>query len=141
MTKAKGILSLPVPEEMRLPAGPAGTEPVHHNRSDPNDPTEIRVTSTDVGAGEFIVGSTAAEDLAIRCRRAARQLPPGSRERREEMLRANFYEMCGHEVVINPSDNSMRGPPEALRNAALFFRDKAKYTLSPELAAYLAEGD
>jgi hypothetical protein len=93
MTKAKGILSLPVPEEMRLPAGPAGTEPVHHNRSDPNDPTEIRVTSTDVGTGDFIVGSSAAKDLAIRCRRAARQLPPGSPERRDEMLKATFYEM------------------------------------------------
>ena len=139
MSTDKGIRSLPIPEDMRLPIGPAGTEPVHHNRSDPYDPIEVRVVSTDEGVGELLVRRTTGEELAIRCRTEARTMPLNSKERREMRLKASFYEQCGSEVGFDLSAGTMSGSPEALRNALIWYRDRANRTLIPEYEEFLSE--
>ena len=135
----RGIRSLPIPEGMKLPSGPAGTKPVHHDRSDPHDPIEVRVVSTDEGVGELLVRRTTGEELAIRCRTEARTMSLNSKERRDRLLKASFYKQCGTEVSIDPITGVMSGPPEALRNALIWYRDRAKYNLTPEQEEFLRE--
>jgi len=135
----KGIRSLPIPEGMKLPSGPAGTEPVHHHRSDPHDPIEVRVVSTDEGVGELLVRRTTGEELASRCRTTARTIPPNSKEQRSMFLKASFYKQCGSEVGFDLSAGTMSGSPEALRNALICYRDRAKHNLTPEYEEFLSE--
>ena len=126
---------------MRLPIGPAGTEPVHHDRSDPHDSIEVRVVSTDEGRGELLVRRTTGEELAIRCRTKARTTPLNSKEQREWLLKASFYKRCGTEVSFDLNEGTMSGPPEALRNALIRCRDRAKYSLTRKHEEFLSEED
>ena len=139
MTDNQGIKGLPIPEGMKLPIGLAGTEPVHHDRSDPHDPIEVRVVSTDEGTGDLIYGSNTGEDMAIRCRTMARTMPLNSKEQREMLLKASFYKMLGTEVSIDPIKGVMTGPDEALRNGCRWYRDRAKCNLTPEQEEFLSE--
>jgi len=134
----RGIRSLPIPEGMKLPSGPAGTEPVHHHRSDPHDPIEVRVVTSET-EGELFLQRHTGEELAIRCRTEARTMSLNSKERRDRLLKASFYKQCGTEVSIDPITGVMSGPPEALRNAFIWYRDRAKYNLTPEQEEFLRE--
>ena len=135
----QGIKGLPIPEGMKLQMGAAGTEPIHHDRSDPHDPIEGRIVSTDEGVGNLIYGSNTGEDMAIRCRTMARTMPLNSAEQRDMFLKASFYKQCGTEVRIDPNEGTMSGPPEAVRNAFIWYRDRAKMNLTPEQEEFLRE--
>ena len=138
MSDDRGIRSLPIPEAMRLPSGPAGTEPVHHHRSDPHDPIEVRVVSTDEGVGELLVRRTTGKELATRCHTEAKAMPLNSKERRDKLLKARWYEQCTDVLFM---EEAMYGSTETLRNALLWYRDRAKYNLTPEQESFLAEDD
>ena len=139
MSPDKGIRSLPIPEGMKLPSGPAGTEPVHHHRSDPHDPIEVRVVSTDEGVGELLVRRTTGEELASRCRTTAETMPLKLKEQRSMFLKASFYKQCGIEVSFDLNEGTMSGTDEALRNGLRWYRDRAKYNLTPEQEKFLSE--
>ena len=139
VTDNQGIKGLPIPEGMKLQMGAAGTEPIHHDRSDPHDPIEGRIVSTDEGVGNLIYGSNTGEDMAIRCRTMARTMPLNSAEQRDMFLKASFYKQCGTEVRIDPNEGTMSGPPEAVRNAFIWYRDRAKMNLTPEQEEFLRE--
>ena len=83
--------------------------------------------------------SNTGEDMAIRCRTMARTMPLNSKEQREMLLKASFYKQCGTEVSIDPITGVMSGPPEALRNAFIWYRDRAKMNLTPEQEEFLRE--
>ena len=119
--------------------GAAGTEPIHHDRSDPHDPIEGRIISTDEGGGNLIYGSNTGEDMAIRCRTMARTMPLNSAEQRDMFLKASFYKQCGREVSFDPNEGTMSGTDEALRNGLRWYRDRAKYNLTPEQEKVLSE--
>jgi len=142
VTDDQGIKGLPIPEGMKLPIGPAGTEPVHHDRSDPHDPIEVRVETSE-GVGNLIYGSNAGEDMAIRCRTMARTMPLNSKEQREMLLKASFYKQCGIEVSFDLNEGTMSGTDKALRNGLRWYRewyrDRAKYNLTPEQEKFLSE--
>lgn len=139
VTTAKGIQSLPVPDHMRLPTGPAGTEPVHHNQSEPNDPIEVRVISTDKGVGDLLVRRNTGEEMAARCHILLRTMPKNSQQARDMRLRKTFYEECGGEVVFDLSAGTMSAPDEVLRKVFLWYRDTCKLKLSPEQEAFMGE--
>ena len=54
-------------------------------------------------------------------------------------LKASFYKQCGTEVSIDPTTGVMSGPPEALRNTFIWYRDRAKMNLTPEQEEFLSE--
>jgi hypothetical protein len=46
------------------------------------------------------------------------------------ILYASFYKQCGSEVGFDLSAGTMSGSPEALRNALICYRDRAKHNLT-----------
>ena len=122
----RGIRSLPIPEAMRL-----GIEDGHISQPG----ADIWVNDS----GDLSVTPPSSEDLAKWCRRTARTMPPNSKEQREMLLKASFYEQCRPEARIDLAEGTISGPDEALRNAFMWFRDRAKHNLTPEQEEFLSE--
>jgi hypothetical protein len=68
-------------------------------------------------------------------------MPLNSKEQGSVFLKASFYKQCGSEVGFDLTEGTMSGSPEALRNALIWYRDKAKYNLTPEQEEFLSEED
>ena len=77
--------------------------------------------------------------MAIRCHTMARTMPLNSKEQREMLLKASFYKQCGIEVSFDLNEGTMSGTDEALRNGLRWYRDRAKYNLTPEQEKFLSE--
>ena len=92
-------------------------------------------------SGDLSVTPPSSEDLAKWCRRTARTMPLNSKERMDMLLKASFYEQCGTEARIDPAEGTISGPYDALRNAFIWYRDRAKYDLTPEQKEFLREED
>jgi hypothetical protein len=66
-------------------------------------------------------------------------MPLNSKEQREMLLKASFYKQCGIEVSFDLNEGTMSGTDEALRNGLRWYRDRAKYNLTPEQEKFLNE--
>ena len=66
----------------------------------------------------------------------ARTMPLNSKEQREMLLKASFYELPG-DVLFK--EGAMYGSDENLRRRLKFMRDRAKHNLTPEYEKFLSE--
>ena len=89
-------------------------------------------------SGDLSVTPPSSEDLAKWCRRTARTMPLNSKEQREMLLKASFYELPG-DVLFK--EGAMYGSDENLRRRLEFMRDRAKHNLTPEQEEFLSEED
>jgi hypothetical protein len=121
----RGIRSLPIPEAMKL-----GIEDGHISQPG----ADIWVNDS----GDLSVTPPSSEDLAKWCRRTARTMPLNSKEQREMLLKASFYELPG-DVLFK--EGAMYGSDENLRRRLEFMRDRAKHNLTPEQEEFLSERD
>ena len=123
MTDNQGIKGLPIPEGMELPS-----EGGHISQPG----ADIWVNDS----GDLSVTPPSSEDLAKWCRRTARTMPLDSKEQREMLLKASFYELPG-DVLFK--EGAMYGSYEDLRTRIVWYRDRANRNLTPEQEEFLSE--
>ena len=117
VTDNQGIKDLPIPEAMRL-----AIEDGH-----------ISAPGADIwvndNSGDLSVTPPSSEDLAKWCRRTARTMSLNSKEQREMLLKASFYELPGDLLF---KEGAMYGSYEDLRTRIVWYRDRANRNLTPE---------